>query len=61
METATTEIADIVLPAQAFTEREGTLTSGERRVQRFYTAVPPTGESKADFAITAQISQSYGH
>jgi NADH dehydrogenase/NADH:ubiquinone oxidoreductase subunit G len=44
METATTEIADVVLPAQAFTEREGTLTSGERRVQRFYPAVPVTGE-----------------
>ncbi len=35
IETATTEIADVVLPAQAFTEREGTFTSGERRVQRF--------------------------
>ena len=60
METATTEIADVVLPAQAFTEREGTFTSGERRVQRFYSAVPPTGESKADFSITAQIAQSHG-
>jgi NADH-quinone oxidoreductase subunit G len=56
METATTEIADVVLPAQAFTEREGTLTSGERRVQRFYSAVPPTGESEADFAITARLA-----
>ena len=60
METATTEIADVVLPARAFTEREGTLTSGERRVQRFYAAVPPTGESKADFAITAQLAGHMG-
>ena len=57
METATTEIADVVLPAQAFTEREGTLTSGERRAQRFYPAVPATGVSKPDFAITAQIAR----
>jgi NADH-quinone oxidoreductase subunit G len=56
MQTATTEIADVVLPARAFTEREGTLTSGERRVQRFYAAVPPTGESRADYAITAQVA-----
>jgi NADH-quinone oxidoreductase subunit G len=56
IETATTEIADVVLPAQAFTEREGTLTSGERRVQRFYPAVPVTGDAKPDFAITSQIS-----
>jgi NADH-quinone oxidoreductase subunit G len=60
METATTEIADIVLPAQAFTEREGTLTSGERRVQRFYPAVPATGDSKPDFGITSQIARHMG-
>ena len=60
METATTEIADVVLPAQAFTEREGTLTSGERRVQRFYPAVPVTGEAKPDFAITSQIARNMG-
>lgn len=60
IETATTEIADVVFPAQAFTEREGTLTSGERRVQRFYSAVPPTGESKADFSITSQLARQMG-
>jgi NADH-quinone oxidoreductase subunit G len=60
METATTDLADVLLPAQAFTEREGTLTSGERRVQRFYAAVPPTGESRPDFAITAHIADHMG-
>jgi len=60
METATTEIADVVLPAQAFTEREGTLTSGERRVQRFYPAVPVTGDAKPDFSITSQIARHMG-
>ena len=60
IETATTEIADVVLPAQAFTEREGTLTSGERRVQRFYPAVPVTGDAKPDFAITSQLARHMG-
>ena len=60
MQTATTAIADVVLPARAFTEREGTLTSGERRVQRFYSAVPPTGESRADYSITAQVAGHMG-
>ena len=60
MQTATTEIADVVLPARPFTEREGTLTSGERRVQRFYAAVPPTGESRADFVVTAQVAGHMG-
>ena len=60
MQTATTGIADVVLPARTFTEREGTLTSGERRVQRFYSAVPPTGESRADYTITAQVAGHMG-
>jgi NADH-quinone oxidoreductase subunit G len=60
LETATTEIADVVFPAQAFTEREGTFTSGERRVQRFYAAVPPKGDAKPDFAITSQLAKEMG-
>ena len=59
-ETATAELADVVLPAQAYTEREGTFTSGERRVQRFYQAVPPMDGTKADFAITSQIARQMG-
>ena len=55
-QTATAELADVVLPAQAYTERDGTFTSGERRVQRFFPAVPPLGETKADYAITAAIA-----
>ena len=60
LETATTEIADVVFPAQAFTEREGTYISGERRVQRFYAAVPPKGDSKPDFSITSQVAKQMG-
>ncbi len=60
LETATTEIADVVFPAQAFTEREGTFTSGERRVQRFYAAVPVKGDARPDYAITSQIAKQMG-
>jgi NADH-quinone oxidoreductase subunit G len=56
-QTATAELADVVLPAQSYTERDGTFTSGERRVQRFYPAVLPVGESRADYAITAEIAK----
>jgi len=59
-ETATTRMADVVLPAQAFSEREGTFTSGERRVQRFYAALPAKGESRPDFAIAAAIGNRLG-
>lgn len=55
--TDTAKLADVVLPAQAYTEREGTYTSGERRVQRFYPAVPEIPGVKADFAIVAEIGK----
>lgn len=58
--TKTAQAADVVLPAQAFTEREGTYTSGERRVQRFYPAVPAVDGTQADFAITADLANMVG-
>lgn len=58
--TETAELADVVLPAQAQTEREGTFTSGERRVQRFYPVVLPKGETRPDFDIAAQIGEKVG-
>ena len=59
--TDTAQAADIVLPAQAFAEREGTFTNGERRVQRFYPAVPAVGRSRADWQIFSQIGEWVGH
>lgn len=58
--TETAELADVVLPAQAQMEREGTYTSGERRVQRFYPVVMPKGETLADFEIAARIGAKVG-
>jgi len=58
--TETANLAEVVLPAQAYTEREGSFTSAERRVQRFYPALPPRGETRADFAITAAIAKELG-
>ncbi len=58
--TDTAKLADVVLPVEAYTEREGSFTSGERRVQRFYPAVPEPAGLKADFAVTGQIGQLLG-
>ena len=58
--TETTKLAGIVLPAAAYTEREGSITSAERRVQRFYPALPAKTGTKADFSITAAIAQACG-
>ena len=58
--TQTTGLAEIVLPAAAYTEREGSYTSAERRVQRFYPAVPAHTGTKPDFSITAEIARLCG-
>ncbi len=58
--TDTAKLADVVLPALAYTEREGSYTSGERRVQRFYPALPPRSDCKADFAIAGEIGRLLG-
>ncbi len=55
--TETAQKADVVLPATAATEREGTFTTGERRVQRFYPAARSKGESRPDFQIATQIGE----
>lgn len=59
-ETETAKLADVSLPAQAYTEREGTFISGERRLQRSYAAVPPLQGTKPDYAITSQIAKQMG-
>ncbi|MCB9420856.1 MAG: NADH-quinone oxidoreductase subunit NuoG [Ardenticatenaceae bacterium] len=58
--TETAAAADVILPAQSWAEREGTYTSGERRVQRYYPAIPPLGENKADWQILAEIGERVG-
>jgi NADH-quinone oxidoreductase subunit G len=58
--TPTAELADVVFPARSFIEREGTYTSGEHRVQRFYPAVPPLGETKSDWRIVALLADAMG-
>jgi NADH-quinone oxidoreductase subunit G len=56
--TETAKRADVVLPAAAWAERDGTFTNGERRVQRFYPAVPARG--KPDFQIASEIGARVG-
>jgi NADH-quinone oxidoreductase subunit G len=58
--TETAQQADVVLPAQSWAEREGAFTNGERRVQRFYQAIPAVGESRPDWQIFAQVGERLG-
>ena len=52
----TAEIADVVLPAASFAEKDGTFTNSERRVQRVRKAVEPIGESKPDWQIICDVA-----
>jgi len=58
--TETARNANVILPAAAVMEREGSYVTGERRVQRTYAAVPALGEARADYAITAAIAAAMG-
>lgn len=55
--TETAQLADIVLPAASFAEKDGTFTNTERRVQRVRKAIEPIGESKADWEILCELAK----
>ncbi len=58
---ATSERAHLVLPSAAYTERDGTFTNFEGRVQRFWRALEPLGEARADWEILAEVARALGH
>ena len=55
--TETARLADVVLPAASFAEKDGTFTNTERRVQRVHKAIEPVGESRADWVILRDLAQ----
>jgi len=58
--TETAQLADVVLPACAFLEKEGTVTNTERRVQMMKKVLAPRGAIKDDWWIIAQIANRLG-
>jgi len=65
--TETAELADVVLPASSFAEKDGTFTNTERRIQRVRKAIEPVGNSKPDWQILMELmnllgfEQKYSH
>jgi formate dehydrogenase alpha subunit len=57
----TAEMADVVLPAASFAEKDGTYTATDRRVQRVRKAIEPLGESLPDWVIISRISECLGY
>jgi NADH-quinone oxidoreductase subunit G len=58
--TASSKKANVVLPASASTERDGTLTDWEGRAQGFAAAVTPAGVSRPDWEILSLIANEAG-
>ena len=53
----TAQIADVVLPACSFAEKDGTFTNSERRVQRVREVVKPVGSSRPDWEIICDLAR----
>jgi anaerobic selenocysteine-containing dehydrogenase len=59
-DTPTTALADVVLPAAIWGEKDGTYTNSERRVSRVRAAVEPPGDARSDFAIFLDLARRWG-
>ncbi|MBN8921013.1 MAG: molybdopterin-dependent oxidoreductase, partial [Rhizobiales bacterium] len=58
--TETAVYADVVLPASAWPEKDGTVTNTNRQVQMGRRALPLPGEARPDWWITQEIARRIG-
>ena len=58
--TPTAELADVVLPAASYLEKEGTFTNTERRVQKVNEVLPPLPGTRPDWRILADLIECLG-
>ena len=59
--TRTSELADVVLPAALWMEKEGIYGNGERRTQHLAKAVDPPGEAKPDVWTLMEVAKRLGY
>ena len=59
-DTDTARYADVLLPAQGWSEKDGTVTNSERRISRQRGLLTPQGEAKPDWWIVSQVAQRLG-
>ncbi len=58
--TETANYADVILPASAFAEKNGTVTNTNRQVQMGRRVVPAPGEAREDWAIMVDLANRLG-
>lgn len=59
-DTDTARYADILLPAQGWSEKSGTVTNSERTISRQRRFVQPQGDSKADWWALCEVAKALG-
>ncbi len=59
--TDTSQFAHVLLPAQAWGEKDGTVTSSERRISRQRAILPIAGESRPDWWIVSEVAKRMGY
>ncbi|MGV8990660.1 MAG: molybdopterin-dependent oxidoreductase [Thiobacillus sp.] len=60
IDTETVQFADLLLPAAAWGEREGTMTNSERRISHVCAAVSPPGEARPDYEAVVEFAWKLG-
>ncbi|HYF09623.1 MAG TPA: molybdopterin-dependent oxidoreductase, partial [Acetobacteraceae bacterium] len=58
--TETAALADVILPASAWPEKDGTVTNTNRQVQIGRAALTPPGEARQDLAIIVDLARRLG-
>jgi len=59
--TDTTQFADILLPAQSWGEKDGTVTNSERCISRQRKLFQAPGEAQSDWWIMAEVAKRMGY
>ncbi|WP_428028539.1 molybdopterin-dependent oxidoreductase, partial [Altererythrobacter sp.] len=59
-ETDTALLADLVLPALGWGEKDGTVTNSDRTISRQRAALPIPGAARPDWAIFAEVGRRMG-
>jgi len=58
--TDTARLADVLLPATAWGEKDGTVTNSDRTISRQRAALPAPGQARPDWAILAEVGRRMG-
>jgi assimilatory nitrate reductase catalytic subunit len=59
-DTDTTALAHVLLPAQGWSEKDGTVTNSERRISRQRALFKPAGSAKPDWWVITQVARRMG-